>query len=45
MDIYYNYCLSIDDLTINYCLCYEDYWKNVKQSNRTTFTDYLIEKK
>ena len=44
MDRYYNYCLSIDDLTINCCPCYEDYWKNVKQSNRTTFMDYSIEK-
>ena len=24
MDRYYNYCLSIDDLTINCCPCYEE---------------------
>ena len=44
MDRYYNYCLSVDDLTINCCPCHEHYWKNVKQSNRTTFIDYSIEK-
>ena len=40
-----HYCLDFDLISVFCCVCYEDYWKNLRKSRESKEFDYSIEKK
>ena len=41
-----HYCLNFDLISIICCVCYEDYWKNLRKSKESVKEfDYSIERK